>query len=126
MPLIDYSLAVPYHEIVRALAIIESGERPFQIGDGGQAFGLLQIHPARFNETYNSDIYYAAAVDDTWVSAEIKACAAFLHVWEPQPLDLRIQAWRLGTHAVFDLGKRDPQYLERFSIAYQKVRSGVK
>jgi hypothetical protein len=123
--LINYALAKPYEDIVHALAIIESGENPSISGDGGQAWGLLQMHPSRFKECYGCAAEYLPAVDDTWIDAQIKACAAFLDLWSNTPLDLRIVAWRLGVHAVMDEGKRDPQYLQRFNDALNKVK-GIK
>jgi hypothetical protein len=123
---IDYSPAQEFIAEVQAFAIIESGEQAQKIGDGGQAFGLLQMHPATFKRYYGAQTRFAASVRDTWVQAQIKACAAFLlaHDWRnepPQQRDLIVQAWNLGEAAVFLQGHRNPDYLARWRAAYEQT-----
>lgn len=116
---IDYSSAGPWTEHVRALAVIESGEDIGKIGDGGRAFGLLQQHPAFFVEWYKKP-----DVTDTWWNAQIKAAAAFLgYFYLSMGLDQTIQAYNLGVTAV-QSGERNPEYLRKWSDAYQRIRGG--
>jgi hypothetical protein len=126
---IDYSVAEELAEVVRALAIAESGENPHQVGDGGRAYGLLQMHPATFKRYYGTypQGRFAPAVSDTWAAAEIKACAAFLewHGYDAdgqEQKDLIIQAWNLGEAAVFLEHRRNAMYLRRFLAALERVR----
>lgn len=121
--MIDYSIAEEYSDCVHALAIVESNENFFAVGDGGQAFGILQIHPATFKYYYGLAIRFPALETDTWLEAEIKTCAGFLELYHRESMDLRIQAWNLGAHAVFDEGKRNPEYLKRYTEALNKVRA---
>lgn len=119
--MIDYSIAGEYAQWIHALAIIESNENPLQVGDGGQAMGILQMHPATFRD------YYPPALTDTWTQAQIRACAFFFAKYEyldrtPQSPDLRVQAWNLGVHGILS-GARNAEYLARFTQALTKVRS---
>jgi hypothetical protein len=119
--MIDYSAAGEYARAVRAFAIVESGENETAIGDGGRAFGLLQMHPATFSE-----FYLWPDVDDTWTRAQIRACADFLAVqgWQKgdeTQRDLIVQAWNLGVHAVFVEGRRNPEYLARWRKAWKEI-----
>jgi soluble lytic murein transglycosylase-like protein len=121
---IDYSKAGAHAEIVHALAIIESGENPALVGDGGQAYGLLQQHPGFFKQFYGRAIAFPASVTHTWVEAEIVAAASFFELYLGiLGLDLAIQSYNLGVSAV-QKGQRNPDYLSRFTAAYQLVRSG--
>lgn len=121
-----YELAGPeYADIVHALAIVESNEDPNATGDGGQARGLLQIHPSRFRDVYGCSAAFLADLTDTWIQADIRACAAYLDKWAQVPLDLRVQGWRLGINGVLGNGQRDPAYLQRFNDALNKVK-GLK
>jgi hypothetical protein len=124
--LINYSIAGEYADEVRAFAIIESAENELQVGDGGQSFGLLQMHPATFKRFYIAILRFPPATDDTWTTAFIKACATFLrtHLWlnaDQAERDLIVQAWNLGEQAVFVEGKRNPEYLARWLAAYEKT-----
>jgi hypothetical protein len=123
---INYSVAVEFADAIRAFAIIESGENEHQVGDGGQAYGLLQMHPATFKRYYGSQTRFAAGVRDTWTEAQIKACAAFLlaHQWREASAperDLIVMAWNLGEAAVFIDRRRNDEYLERWKSAYARV-----
>ena len=123
---IDYSPAAELAQVVRAFAIIESNENERAVGDGGMAYGLLQMHPATFKRYYGAQMRFAPNVRDTWTQAQIKACAAFLlaHQWgrESTPQrDLIVQAWNLGESAVFIDGRRNEEYLSRWLAAYQKI-----
>jgi hypothetical protein len=126
-----YELAGPYADIVHALGITETNEKTcptcgqFIPGDGGQARGLLQIHPARFKDVYGCSAGFLPDLTDTWIQADIKACAAYLDKWAQVALDLRIQGWRLGIQGVLGEGQRDPKYLQRFNDALNKVK-GLK
>jgi hypothetical protein len=125
---IDYSCAYDFANEVRAFAIVESGEDPHKVGDGGRAHGLLQMHPATFQRYYGSQLRFAPNASDTWVEAQIKACAGFLRVrgWRIASQDERnliVQAWNLGEYAVFVKGRRNPEYLARWLEAHDKVKS---
>src|SRR5215469_2293966 len=125
--MIDYSPAGLYSNEVRAFAIIESGENPQAVGDGGQAYGLLQYHPATLAH------WYARAqmsVSDTWEAASIKACAAFLNYFSfatasPEQQDLVIQSHNLGVAGVFADGRRNPVYLARWHQAYAAITKPI-
>jgi hypothetical protein len=122
---IDYSTAADLADEVRAFAVIESGEDEHAVGDGGQAFGLLQMHPATFKRYYG--LTFPADVRDTWTEAQIKACAGFLslHNWihMPQAMrDLIVMSWNLGESAVFVHGKRNPEYLARWLATYDQIK----
>lgn len=106
---------------VRALAIIESGEDIGKFGDGYQAANLLQQHPDFFIEWYSKVVN----TTDTWDHAQIKAAAAFLDHYIPLlGLDLSIEAYNLGVKAV-ESGERNADYLNRWSVAFQKLRGQV-
>jgi hypothetical protein len=123
---IDYSPAASFADEVRAFAIVESGEDPWKIGDAGRGFGLLQMHPATFRRYYGAQMRFAPTISDTWIAAEIKACAAFLlaHGWAAASEGERgliVQAWNLGERAVFIERRRNEEYLARWLAAYQLV-----
>ena len=129
--MIDYSAAAEFAAPVRAFAIVESNENPVLIGDGGRGFGLLQMHPATFKRYYGAQMRFAPLVNDSWVQAEIKACAAFLlaHSWSTssQPeRDLIVQAWNLGEAGVYIDGRRNPQYLARWQAAYASITGAIQ
>lgn len=118
---IDYSPAGGWALHVRALAIIESNEDVGQLGDGGQAFCLLQQHPAFFVQWYSP---FADVADTIW-AAQIKAAAAFLAHYVPTiGIDLTIQAYNLGVAAVMERGKRNQDYLDRWTAARNKLLGG--
>lgn len=120
--MIDYSIAANWADVVHAIAIIESNENPAQTGDGGRAFGVMQQHPAFFQEYYGRCKDFPASVTDTWVEAQIKAAASFFELWEHLGLDLCVMAYNLGINAVMN-GARNPGYLARFSDALNRVRA---
>ena len=120
---IDYSIAAPFSDQVRALCIVESGEQPIFNGDGGRAFGILHMHPATFQEYYGRSKNYPASVTDTWTEAQIRACASFWSMWEHLGTDLVVQAWNQGIRAVVSEGVRVPDYLAKYSAALNKVRA---
>jgi|SRR5438132_8602970 len=128
--MIDYSLAVELAEEVRAFAIVESNENQSSVGDGGQSFGILQMHPGAFKRFYGSQVRFAPAVDDTWTEAQIKSCAAFLaaHGWRSasqEERDLIVQAWNLGEAGVFIHGRRNPEYLAKWLAAYDQIKKAI-
>ena len=127
---IDYSSAAEFADEVRAFAIIESGENEYAIGDGGQSFGLLQMHPATFKRYYGVQMRFAQNLSDTWTRAQIKSCAAFLaaHGWSgasQDERDLIVQAWNLGEAGVFIDGRRNPEYLARWLAAYDQIKGAA-
>ena len=73
--MIDYSLAKHWAKYVHALAIIQSGEDEFKPGDGGRAFGLLQMHPARYNDEVRYTVESTLVSYDT--SAMTSGCGGF-------------------------------------------------
>lgn len=117
-----YKVAGEFADYVRAHAIVESNEQVVVVSDGGQAWGLLQMHPG-FVEEY---IHFAnIATTDTWAEAEVKICAAYyrIRLLPNTVLDLVVQAYNLGWKAVMVDGKRNSDYLRRWSEAYQRIRS---
>lgn len=118
----NYALADRYANYVHALAITETNECPTMTGDGGRAFGILQQHPAFFAEYYRPIGEFKAEVSDTWIDAEIKACACFWSMWEHRGVDLVVQAYNQGITAVMVDGVRAPEYLAKFTEALNKVR----
>jgi hypothetical protein len=129
-PHIDYSAAYELADEVRAFAIIESGEDPHKVGDDGCAYGLLQMHPATFKRIYGSMMRFAPSISDTWSTAQIKACAAYLasHAWRSASQDERdaiVQAWNLGERAVFIEKRRNPEYLARWLAAYDGIKKAA-
>lgn len=125
---IDYSVAAEFAREVRAFAMIESGENEMAVGDNGQAFGIVQMHPATFKRYYGSNKRFPQSNSDTWTQAQIKCNAAFLafHGWTLAPQadrDLIVQAWNLGETAVYIDGRRNPEYLVRWLEAYAQIRS---
>jgi hypothetical protein len=123
MMAIDYSVAGCLSNVVRALAIIESGEDEQAIGDGGQAYGILQYHPATLVHWYALG---GMSVRDTWTTASIKACTAFLRYFDflnavLAQQNLIIQAHNLGVAGVFTLGRRNLEYLGRWQQAYLAI-----
>jgi hypothetical protein len=128
VPPIDYSAAHELADEVRAFAIIESGENPYKVGDDGCAYGLLQMHAATFKRYYGSLMRFAPNVADSWSTAQIKACAAYLasHGWRgasQEQRDVIVQGWNLGERGVFVEGRRNPEYLARWLEAYETVKA---
>lgn len=118
---VNFAIAGDHADIVHSLAIIESNENPAAVGDGGRAFGLLQQHPAFFTEFYMA----VPDVADDWPTAQIRAATEFFDKWlDRLGLDLAVQAYNRGIEAI-KRGQRNPEYLARFSNAYQHVRSGA-
>jgi hypothetical protein len=119
---IDYEIAGPWALHVRALAMGESAEIATLFGDGGCAFGVLQQHPSFFSEWYGVGAFPASA-SDSWVTAQIKAASAFLDRYVPtRGLDLTIQAYQAGATAVFIDGKRNQEYLDRWTENFNKLK----
>ena len=125
---IDYSIAGEYARECRAAAIVESKENPIIIGDSGEAFGLLQIHPTEFKRWFGMlGEVYPLSNSDTWLVAEIKTYATFLtayrfHAESQEQRDLIIQAWNRGEAAVFQHGERNLQYLSDWLAAYDSIQ----
>jgi hypothetical protein len=118
---IDYNVAGKWANHVRALAIIESQEDDEAIGDGGRAFGLLQMHPARFVEEVGTFPKFPLREDDDWTTAQIKAAACYFERMQHQELQKVVEAWNLGTVAVFAHGLRNRPYFNRWEEAYSAV-----
>jgi hypothetical protein len=121
----DYKLAGKWANHVRALVEGDedpSGEiDPAGHNDGGRAFGPLQQHPAFFLQYYGEQ-GFNPELTDTWVQAQIKAAAAFLEEHSRDfPLELVIQAYNQGCHAVFGAGVRAPAYLAKWKAAYARL-----
>ncbi len=115
-----YSLAGKWDSVVRALAIIESSEDPLKWGDGHQALGLLQQHPAHFLQFGAIALrHHEITVHTTWEEAWIVCCAAFLDEMEREhmPLEHAIWAHNLGVEAVKVEGKTDPVYWAKYKAA---------
>ena len=120
-----FNLAGVYSDMVHALAIIESDEDPHAVGDGEQAYGLLQQHPAFFQEHYGRTKAFPAEVAHSWADAEVVAAASFFDLWmETLGLDATVMAYNTGVTAYYS-GVRNEDYLARFGAAYQVVRSGT-
>jgi|SRR6266478_8574538 len=114
-----YKLAEEFADDVRALAIIESGETVIQVGDSGQAFGLLQMHPA-FVKDYSR--WTNIAPNDTWAQAEVKMTASYFRINEIHGIELLVQGFNLGLHAVLT-GKRNLEYLTRWQAALKRIQN---
>jgi hypothetical protein len=121
---IDYSKAGPWAQHVRALAIVESGENEHKLGDGGRAYGLLQMHPGRFNEESQLRREFALTPADTWTSAQIKAAASYFEDMKGSPLELTVMAWNLGRAGVFLDGRRNPDYWRAWQAAFERIAAG--
>ena len=130
--MIDYSICVPWHNHVRATFMIESNERIDAVGDSGLALGPGQIHPTFFIQYYGLTKPYPAQNHDSWVTAWLKATANFFELHQESGVDLCVQAYRLGWHAVLygvegvndGQPQRDPHRLSRFYEAMNKIHSG--
>lgn len=133
---INWTLAGPWSDHVQALALTEHfghditedcayGRCPHGDNDGGRAVGLLQCHYPYIKTWYEGAGDFACAVDDTVADAQIKAAAAFLNHNVPLiQLDLTIQAQNLGVYAVMHEGKRNVDYLAKWTGFYQRIRGG--
>lgn len=119
---IDYSVAGRWADVVHAIALVESSENPFAVGDHGRAFGLLQQHPAFFFQYYGKVAEFRATVEDTWIEAQIKCAASFFEIYDHLGFDLAVQAYNQGV-AVFSSDLRAPEYLAKFNAALNRVRS---
>lgn len=121
--MINYDAALDLADYVRAIAITETNERLDVIGDGGQARGPFQLHPSTFKQYYGLSKRFPARTTDTWLEADIKACASFFDMemttWSS--VDLVVQAWNLGVTAVLH-GERNLLYLQRWTEALNRIR----
>ena len=121
--MIDYSHAGKWAYHVRALAIVESQENEREMGDGGRAFGLLQMHADRFLQESNRFPQFKVQVGDTVTVAQIKAAACWFQRMMAESQPLVVMAWNLGEFAVFAEGKRNQEYYDRWKAAYDQARS---
>lgn len=111
-----YAKAGKWWKVVRALAMTESNENSTAVGDGGQAFGILQQHPAFFVNWYTP-----TTTSDQWVTAQIIAAAAFLDYAVGRfGLEGAIQAYNTGC-AAYKSGVRNENYLTRWMQNYAKL-----
>ena len=113
-----YKIAGKWADVVRAHAIVESKEQIWPYGDGGRAFGLLQVHPA-FVKDYSR--FADILPSDTWPEAEVKLVAAFYELHPGVDLDLLIQAYNQGYAGVMSEGRRAPEYLANWHLAYNRI-----
>lgn len=121
----DYKYAGRWENHVRALSMGDEDPsqdaEPSGHNDGGRAFGLLQEHPAFFSRYYGK-CGFAADVKDTWTIAMIKAAAAFFQTWEQAyPLELVVQAFNQGSHAVFVDHTTAPEYLAKWKSQFDRL-----
>ena len=121
--MIDYSICGRWADQVQATFIIESNERPDAEGDGGLAYGPGQMHPVFFVHYYGVGKPFAAEMRDSWATAWLKAAANFFELHEDSGMDLCVQAYQLGWHAVLYDGMRRPERLTRFYDALNSIRS---
>lgn len=123
----DYSAAGLWKDVVLALVLTENGGvEPTHInviGDGGRAIGILQQHPAFFQEYYGRSISFPASPTDTWDRAQIKAAASFLQRWHTLGKDLLIQGYNQGINGVTRIKDpaRAPDYLARFNQYFAQI-----
>lgn len=134
----NYALAGEWALQVQALAMVEHfghaidddcalGRCRHGSNDGGKAVGLLQCHYPYMQTWYEASGPFKAANDDTVSDAQIKATAAFLNHNVPlYGLDLTIQAQNLGVYAVVKEGQRNPDYLDKFTTALNKLKGAGK
>ena len=123
---INYSLAGKYADYVHAHFVIESAEVMLIFGDGEEALGLGQMHPTFFTENYGQSTrhIFLASIGDTWPDAWVKAAGNFYHVnlhLYGEPLDLVVQMYNLGFSAVKIEGKRNPDYLNKWTEALNNI-----
>jgi hypothetical protein len=123
-----YQVAERHADVVRALAVIESGEDEAALGQGGKAFGLLQMRPGAFAQLYHPTEQDA---DDTVSEAQVKACARYLSVYRFLSSTVEqqkriIMAWSLGEYAVFVDGREDEQYYNRWLDAFKRLGSEAR
>jgi hypothetical protein len=117
-----YNYAKEYALRVRALAIIESGEDEYKVGDGGQAFGLLQMHPARFAEEARDALAgFELTTFDNYATSQIKCAGSYFTRYVGVPITLVVMGWRLGKNAVFVNGERDEEYWHRWQAAFTRL-----
>ena len=125
MSLYNYALALEYADIVHAFVLTENnGVEPIlmnEMGDAGQAIGIVQFHPADFAVYYGRSLRFPRSVKHTWAEAEIVACASFWDTEQWLDVDLRVQAWNLGVQGVKD-GERNPDYLQRWTMNMNRIR----
>lgn len=114
---IDYSGAGRWAKHIHALAIIESGENPQQIGDNGCRIGILQQRPEFLDQ------WWIPALKQSWTQAQIMAAAHFFQHYAAVDIDLVVQAYNKGAHEVFVLNQRNPQYLARWKEAFASLNS---
>jgi len=130
MPKVDpsiYKLAGEFADVVRAHAIVESGENPeASYGDGGRAFGILQQHMA-FVKDY---IRFAdIKPSDTVSEGQVKIAAAFYNMhrdeyYDRDRRDLLIQSYNKGYVGVFGVDRlRAPKYLADWHEAMNQIKA---
>ncbi len=128
---LPYELAGRWQHHVHALAIIESLENPDAKGDfkhkddphSNRARSLFQHHPATFKEYYGRSKNFPVDLNDSWVEAEIKASASLFDCWEHKGVPRCVQAHQMGTGAVFEQGKTNPEYLAKWQVAYDSLNA---
>lgn len=109
--------------IVTAIMMVETGpdkpmpERYWETGDGGQALGPWQMHPAHFVR------WWRPQLGVTWQQAFEDAMVRFVEegLASMQEPELIAQAHNLGEAAVFKEGKRNPEYAAKFQSYYDRL-----
>jgi hypothetical protein len=97
----------------------------FGSDDAGKAFGLLQQHLPFINTWYRAEgPPYGVADEDDVPTGQIKAAARFLKAFIPLlGLDGAVQSYQTGI-AAYRVGQRNQAYLDKFTAALMRVRSG--
>lgn len=104
-------------QFLKALAVVESKDDPEAWGDGGQAMGRWQIHPAR----YADELKHTSTVahnGDTWdqvVAEMLRTIWTIYHVgWSPVAIAMY---WHRGHWVESTDADWDAKYAARFGAA---------
>jgi hypothetical protein len=102
----------------KAIAIVESGENPYAIGDSGLAAGLFQMHPDWWQD------YGLCPPDWRWVPAV--AMRALRRFWDHSSkvtVPDRVKIFHYGFHKWQELAGADPDlYLARVKAAMETIQ----
>ena len=109
-------------QFLKALAVVESHDDPEAWGDGGQAMGRWQVHPARLWQEMHANTI-APRLGETWdqlVGRTLRAMA--MKLWEKYSAVAIAMYWHLGHFCESTAPEWDLKYAARFGAALMNAK----